>query len=89
MAKDPLRKNAPYKPGELEVILSLPPTSANIRWLALLLERSEDAIAFVYRIAFEHGRLGKKARVQERKIMEAKRAVGIGIGRKRTRTPER
>jgi hypothetical protein len=86
MPKAPMRKNAPYKAGELEVILSLAPTASNIRWFAILLDRSEDAVALVYRIAFEHGPLGKDAPVQERKIIEAKRAAGIGIGRRHPRS---
>ena len=85
MARTPRRKNARYRPGELEVILSLTPTTEHVRWLAQLLERSEAAITFVYRIAFEHGTLGKDAAIQEKKIMEAKRTVGIAIGRKNPR----
>ena len=82
------RKNVPYKEGELEIILSLAPTEANIRWLSRLLERSEQAIEVVYKIAFEHGPFGKQARIQEQKIMEAKNRVGIRIGRKKLRTSE-
>lgn len=77
------RKNEPYRPGELEVILSLAPTQQNIHWLAVLLERSEAAIKLVYKIAFEHGPFGKDAEVQTRKVLAAKRAVGILVGRKR------
>ncbi|BAN34914.1 hypothetical protein SCD_n01078 [Sulfuricella denitrificans skB26] len=80
----PERKNKPYKEGELEVILSLAPTSANIGWLAKLLDRSEEAIQIVYKIAFEHGPFGLNADAQERKVFEAKERVGIRIGR---RTP--
>jgi hypothetical protein len=79
------RKNQSYKSGELEVILSLAPTKANIRWLSLLLERSTDAIELVYKIAFEHGPFGKQAVLQEQKIAEAKKNVGIAIGRKKPR----
>jgi hypothetical protein len=79
------RKNQPYKDGELETILSLAPTKANIRWLSLLLERSTDAIEVVYKIAFEHGPFGKQAGIQEQKVIEAKKRVGIGIGRKKPR----
>jgi hypothetical protein len=81
------RKNKPYKTGELETILSLAPTEANIKWLSTLLERSEDAIEIVYRIAFDHGRFGKDATIQETKIIEAKERVGIKIGRKKPRSP--
>ena len=79
------RKNSPYRDGELETILSLAPTSANIKWLSVLLERSEGAIEIVYKIAFEHGPFGKHADVQERKVIEAKERVGIRIGRKKPR----
>lgn len=79
------RKNQPYKNGELEIILSLAPTEANIKWLSELLERSEDAIEVVYKIAFEHGPFGKQAGIQEKKILEAKDRVGIRIGRKKPR----
>ena len=76
------RKNKPYKTGELEVILSLAPTRANVFWLATLLERSENAIQIVYKHAFEHGPFGSDARIQGQKILAAKRRVGIAIGRK-------
>jgi hypothetical protein len=81
------RKNKPYKAGELETILSLAPTEANIKWLSTLLERCEDAIEIVYRIAFDHGPFGKDARIQETKIIEAKERIGIKIGRKKPRLP--
>lgn len=68
------------------MILSLAPTSANIGWLSRLLERSEAAIEVVYKIAYEHGPFGKGAAIQERKILDAKRRVGIAIGRKTPRT---
>jgi hypothetical protein len=79
------RKNNPYKAGELETILSLAPTGANIQWLSVLLDRSEEAIEIVYKIAFEHGPFGKESSIQERKIIEAKERVGIKIGRKKPR----
>jgi hypothetical protein len=71
------RTNMQYKEGELEVILSLAPTEANIHWLAKLLGRSEVAIEIVYKIAYEHGPFGMTAGIQERKIIEAKERVGI------------
>lgn len=80
------RKNAPYRAGELETILSMVPTADNIKWLSQLLERSEDAIKIVYRIAYEHGPFGKNADIQEKKVIEAKRRVGIAIGRKSARS---
>lgn len=80
------RCGSPYREGELEVILSLPPTSENIKWLSILLERSEEAIEVVYKIAFGHGPFGKNADIQERKIIEAKERVAISIGRKKPRS---
>lgn len=79
------RKGMHYRPGELEVILSLAPTVANIGWLSRLLGRSEAAIEVVYKIAYEHGPFGKGAGIQEQKILQAKRRVGIAIGRKTPR----
>jgi hypothetical protein len=76
------RTNRPYLPGELEVILSLAPTKQNIVWLATLLNRSEAAIAIVYKQAFEHGPFGASANIQVQKIVAAKKRVGIAIGRK-------
>ena len=81
----PARKNAPYKTGELEVILSLAPTGNNIKWLSTLLDRSVEAIEVVYKIAYEHGPFGNHADIQEEKIIQAKKRVGIKIGRKRPR----
>lgn len=81
----PDRTGKPYKDGELEVILSLAPTKTNIRWLSTLLERSEEAIKIVYKIAFEHGPFGENADIQEKKIIDAKEKVGISIGRKKSR----
>jgi len=78
----PGRTNKPYKDGELDVILSLAPTTENIRRLSRLLERSEEAIQIVYNIAFEHGPFGQTATIQTRKILDAKKRVGIAIGRK-------
>lgn len=79
------RKNAPYKSGELEVILSLVPTEKNIQHLSELLDRSEEAIKIVYRIAYEHGPFGERADIQEKKVIQAKTRVGIAIGRKKPR----
>ena len=77
------RKNTPYRAGELEVILSLAPTTANIAHLSELLDRSPAAIEIVYKIAFEHGPFAKSADVQQEKVRAAKKRVGIAIGRKR------
>jgi len=78
----PNRTNAPYKEGEIEVILSLAPTTRNIYWLSKLLDRCEAAIEIVYKIAFEHGAFGKAATIQQRKIIAAKNRVGLRLGRK-------
>lgn len=78
------RTNKPYKPGELEVILSLAPTVQNIAFLSHLLERSPSAIQIVYKHAFEHGPFGITADIQGKKIVEAKKRVGIAIGRATT-----
>jgi len=79
------RKNEPYADGELEVILSVAPTEANIHWLSVLLKRSENAVTIVYKLAYEHGPFGVDAKVQGRKIVEAKQRIGIKIGRLRPR----
>ena len=73
------RRNKPYKDGELEIILSLVPTKSNIQWLACLLDRSEQAIVIVYRIAYGHGKFGTTAGIQKRKILAAKKRVGISV----------
>lgn len=80
------RKGQQYKEGELEVILSLPPTKQNIKWLSILLERSEKSIQVVYKIAYEYGPFGKDAGIQEKKIIEAKERIGLEIGRKKPRS---
>lgn len=76
------RKGKPYKEGELEVILSLTPTSQNIASLSALLDRSKRAIEIVYRIAYGAGPFGDTAGIQVSKVLKAKKAVGISIGRK-------
>ena len=83
----PNRTTEPYKPGELEIILSLAPTSSNIYWLSVLLERSQAAIEIVYKIAFERGAFTKAASsAQQRKVIEAKKRVGLMLGRKKPPT---
>lgn len=79
------RKNKPYRPGELEVILSLPPTAQDIQNLSALLERSPEAIQIVYKHAFQHGPFGSGAGIQVRKVIAAKNRVGIAIGRKQAK----
>ncbi|MDB4368533.1 hypothetical protein N9Z58_00185 [bacterium] len=80
------RKNEKYKDGELETILSLVPTKDNIARLSALLERSEQAIRIVYRIAYQHGSFGKDAKAQEKKVLAAKKKVGIVLGRSKPRS---
>ena len=77
-----MRKNKPYRPGELEVILSQAPTAQNVKFLAELLERSEEAIEIVFKLAFGHGTFGRTAEIQRRKILKAKERVGIILGRR-------
>jgi hypothetical protein len=77
--------NKEYREGELEIILSLPPTKNNIKWLCSALGRSKSAIEIVYRLAFGHGPFGKSAKAINTKILEAKKRVGIAIGRKTIR----
>ena len=77
------RKGARYAPAELEVVLSMVPTSANVMYLSTLLCRTPDAIKIIFRLAFQHGdRFGKTATSQRKKIAEAARRVGLAIGRR-------
>jgi hypothetical protein len=78
-----------YREGELELILSLSPTTDNIRWLSKALQRSESAIHVVYRFAYGHGKFGVGSEAIDKKVLEAKRRVRIAIGRKtfRVRRP--
>jgi hypothetical protein len=80
-----LRRGNKYEEGELEVILSMVPTEANIKWLSKLLKRSQQAIEVVYKIAYECGPFGENADIQEQKIIQAKERVGIILGRKKPR----
>jgi hypothetical protein len=78
---DAIRKGVEYRRGELETILSLVPTDANISHLAALLDRSEDAIRIVYRMAYtSFGRLrGKGGDIQREKIRTVCRRLHINI----------
>jgi hypothetical protein len=73
-----------YLEGELELILSLAPTSENIQRLAKVLNRSESALQLVYRAAYGH-RTFPEGRSFNRKVFAAKRKLGLGIGRKTPR----
>jgi len=71
-------KGRPYREGELDLILSLPPTKENIKRLANSLGRSEDAIKIVYRIAYRPNEpFGKNADIQVKKIIIAKKRAGF------------
>jgi hypothetical protein len=78
------RRYREYSAGELEVILSLAPTKPNIKFLSELTGRTTSAIEIVYRIAYEHGPFARSADVQQEKIAQAKKRVGIVIGRKKS-----
>jgi len=79
--KQPARKSRPFRDGELDVILSMVPTKDNIARLAMLLERSEDAIVVIYRKAYAHGDFTKSSKVMQKKILAAKKRLGIVLGR--------
>ena len=72
-----LRTGAPYINGELELILRLVPTRVNIQNLSKLLERTEEAIGLVFKVAYERGKFGATAVCMKRKIALAKKRVGI------------
>jgi hypothetical protein len=84
--KQPARKWEQYADGELDVILSLVPTKENIARLAILLKRSESAVRIVYKIAYGGGSFAQSADVQRRKIVAAKRRLGIVVGNTRKAT---
>jgi len=75
-----------YREGELELILSLAPTSENIQRLAKVLGRSESALQLVYRAAFGHGSF-PQGKAFNRKVLAAKKKLGIALGRKNPRQP--
>lgn len=83
------RKNSPYKDGELDIILSLVPTKANVERLSMLLDRSQKAIEIVYKIAYERGPFGEAAGIQKSKILAAKTRLGICIGPSKPRAERR
>lgn len=74
-----------YSAAELELILSLAPTADNLRRLGSVLGRSQSALELVYRAAFGHGSF-PEGKAFNRKVLAAKTALGIAIGRK---TPRR
>ena len=69
----------PYKPGELETVLSTVPTQQNIDHLSQLLGRKPGDVELIYRVAFERGKL-KASKAMQRKILAAKQTLGIRIG---------
>ncbi|TFZ03390.1 hypothetical protein [Ramlibacter rhizophilus] len=71
-------KGREYRVGELELILSLPPTKTNIAHLATSLGRSESAISIVYKIAYQpDAPFGSNADIQRQKIEAAKTQLGF------------
>lgn len=80
----PRQPSHEYREGELELILSLAPTSENIQRLAKVLGRSESAMQLVYRAAFGHGSFPKGAAFN-RKVLAAKKTLGIAVGPKTPR----
>ena len=73
-------KGTRYRKGELELILSLSPTKANIDRLATSLGRSAAAIEIVYRLAYQPGqRFGATAEAQRKKISKAKESLGLTL----------
>jgi hypothetical protein len=74
-----------YRVGELELILSLAPTSENIQRLAKVLGRSESALHLVYRAAFGGHGAFPEGKAFNRKVLAAKRVLGIVVGRKTQR----
>lgn len=76
----PENKGRIYRSGELELILSLPPTTDNIANLAGALGRSPKAIEIVYRIAYQPTQpFGTDADVQRKKIEAAKTKLGFAL----------
>ena len=76
-----------YKQREVNLILSLTPTYANVGNLAVALGRSEDAITVVYTMAYSGkwlksmlGQMGESQDNVVTKIARAKKKLGIFIG---------
>lgn len=77
-------KNREYSEEEMDLILSLAPTSENIRRLSKVLGRSEAAVTLVYRSAFGYGGF-PEGEAFNRKVLKAKERLGIELGRKTPR----
>lgn len=75
----PRTQNHEYSTAELELILSLAPTRENIKRLSTVLNRSEPAMQIVYRAAFGHGNF-PEGKAFNRKVLAAKKALGIAVG---------
>lgn len=78
--ENPENKWRTYRDGELDLILSLVPTKANVARLASSLGRSKDAITIVFRMAytkFGRQRQGIPIQIQRKKIAQAKKKAGI------------
>jgi hypothetical protein len=77
----------PYKQEEINLILGLPPTHANVKNLAKSLGRTTDAIYTVYRLAYSPRWLKELLNDMKdsqdnvvTKIARAKKKLGIFIG---------
>jgi hypothetical protein len=77
-----------YREGELELILSLAPTADNIQRLSQVLSRSKPALELVYRAAFGHGSF-PEGKAFNRKVLAAKKTLGIAVGIKKPRSARR
>ena len=73
-----------YLDEELELILSLAPTRENLERLAKVLGRSESAVQLIYRAAYGHSAF-PEGEAFNRKVLAAKKALGIEMGRKTRR----
>ncbi len=83
----PARHRVEYTQWEIDYILSLIPTHANVEFLSRSLERSTGAMELIYHKAYSGkwlksrlNELGVNQRNITRKIGEAKRKIGIIIG---------
>jgi hypothetical protein len=80
LTAQPENKGRPYRKGELELILSIAPTTENIERLANSLGRSAKAIEIVYRIAYQPNQpFGAGAQIQRKKIETAKGKIGLTL----------
>lgn len=83
----PPRAFDPYRREEIELVLSLVPTRANVRNLAKSLGRSDDAIYTLYQLAYsgkwlksQLARFGTHQDNVMTKIAAAKKKLGMFVG---------